>query len=37
MVGFRNRVRFWKDKWCDDTSLRELFLELDSIATSKDA
>ena len=36
-VGFRNRVRFWKDKWCDDTSLRELFLELDSIATSKDA
>lgn len=27
-VGSGNRVKYWKDKWCDDFSLRELFLEL---------
>ena len=36
-IGFRNRVKFWKDKWCGDSSLRESFLELYSIAFSKDA
>ena len=30
-------MRFWKDKWCGDSSLRELFPELFSIGTSKDA
>ena len=36
-VGFGNRVKFWKDKWCGDSSLRESFLKLYSIASSKDA
>ena len=36
-VEVGNRVKFWKDKWCGDSSLRESFPELYSIASSKDA
>ena len=36
IVGFGNGVKFWKDKWCEDSSLREFFPKLYSIASSKD-
>ena len=36
-IGFGNRVKFLKDKWCGDSSLRESFPELYSITSSKDA
>ena len=36
-VGLGNKVKFWKDKWCGDSSLRESFPKLYSIAFSKDA
>ena len=36
-VGFGNRVKFWKGKWCGYSSLRESFPELYSIASSKGA
>ena len=36
-VGFDNRVKFWIDKCCGDTPLRELFLALYAIASLKDA
>ena len=34
-VGSRSRVKFLKDKWCGDIFLQESFLELYSIASSK--
>ena len=34
-VGSSNKVKFWIDKWCGDTTLRDLFLALHS--SSKDA
>lgn len=27
-VSFKNRLEFWKDRWCGDTSLRETFPKL---------
>ena len=36
-VGFGNRLKFWKDKWCGDTPLRDSFSDFYSIACSKDA
>ena len=36
-VGFGNRVKFWKDRWCGDVPLRDTFPDLFSIASSKDA
>ena len=36
-IGFGNRLKFWKDKWCGDSSLRESFSELYSIPSSKGA
>lgn len=29
-------MKFWKDRWCKDLSLRDSFLDLYSIASSKD-
>ncbi|RVW44225.1 hypothetical protein CK203_027271 [Vitis vinifera] len=36
-VGSRNRVKFWKDRWYGDMSLRDEFLGLYAIASFKDA
>ena len=36
-VGSGNRVKFWKDKWCEDMPLRDSFPDLYSITSSKDA
>ncbi|KAJ9691054.1 hypothetical protein PVL29_013294 [Vitis rotundifolia] len=36
-VGNGQRVRFWKDKWCEDGPLCESFASLFSISLSKDA
>ena len=36
-IGFGNMVKFWKNRWCRDSSLRESFPELYSITSSKDA
>ena len=36
-VGFGKKVKFWKDKWYGDSSLRESFPKLYSIASFKDA
>ena len=36
-VGSRDRMKFWKDKWCRGTPLRDLFLNIYSIASSNDA
>ncbi|RVW39723.1 LINE-1 reverse transcriptase-like [Vitis vinifera] len=36
-VGDGKNVRFWKDKWCGTSPLREAFPSLFSIATSKEA
>ena len=36
-VGSGNKVKFWKDRWCGDVSLRDVFPNLFSIASSKDA
>lgn len=36
-VGSDNRVKFWINKWCEDTLLRKLFSALYSISSSKDA
>ncbi|RVW26432.1 hypothetical protein CK203_086154 [Vitis vinifera] len=33
----RNKVKFWKDRWCRDLPLRDAFLDFFSIASSKDA
>ena len=30
-------MKFWKDRWCKDLLLRDAFLDLFSIASSKDA
>lgn len=38
-IGFKvsssNKVNFWLDKWCGDTTLRDSFLILYSTASSK--
>ena len=36
MVGNGRRVRFWLDKWCGNETLRDAFLSLYAIATSKE-
>ena len=36
-VGSGNKVKFWKDGWCEDLPLRDVFLNLFSITFSKDA
>ena len=36
-VSFGNRVKFWKDSWCGDFPLRDVFLNLFSITSFKDA
>ena len=36
-VGLGNRVKFWKDRWCGDLSLRDEFLGLYAITSFKDA
>ena len=36
-VGSRNWVKFWNDRWCGDLSLRDEFLGLYAIVSSKDA
>ena len=36
-MGSRNRVKFWKDRWYGDMSLRDEFLGLYAIASFKDA
>ena len=36
-VSSGNRVKFWKDRWCKNLSLRDAFLSLFAITSSKDA
>ena len=36
-VGARTRVKFWEDRWCGETLLRDVFLGPNSTASSKDA
>ncbi|RVX08611.1 Pre-mRNA-splicing factor syf1 [Vitis vinifera] len=36
-VGLGNKVKFWKDGWCEDLPLRDVFPNLFSITFSKDA
>ena len=36
-VGDGRRVRFWKDIWCGNNSLREAFPSLFALVNSKDA
>lgn len=36
-VGHGNKVRFWKDWWCSDGALMDLFPTLYSIALNKEA
>ena len=36
-VDSENKVKFQKDKWCKDMPLKESFLKLYSIASSKNA
>ncbi|RVW46317.1 Pre-mRNA-splicing factor SYF1 [Vitis vinifera] len=36
-VGSGNKVKFWKDGWCEDLPLRDVFPNLFSITFSKDA
>ena len=36
-VGSRTRVKFWEDRWCGETLLRDVFLGPNSTASSKDA
>ena len=36
-VGDGRRVRFWKDKWCGNNTLRDAFPSLFALAVSKDA
>ena len=36
-VGSGNRVKFYKDGWCEDSSLRDAFLDLFVIPSFKDA
>ncbi|KAL6329523.1 hypothetical protein AAG906_021531 [Vitis piasezkii] len=36
-VSSRNRVKFWNDRWYGETSLRDAFLGLYAITSSKDA
>ena len=31
------KIKFWKDRWCDNNSLEEPFLESVSITSTKDA
>ena len=37
VVGNGQRVRFWKDKWCEDSLFFVAFPTLFTIAMSKDA
>jgi hypothetical protein len=36
-VGNRERVKFWSDLWCGDSSLKEAFPALFSVASNKEA
>ena len=36
-VSSGNRVKFWNDRWYGETSLRDAFLGLYAITSSKDA
>lgn len=36
-VSLVDLVKFWKDRWCRELSLRDSFLVLYSIASSRDA
>ena len=36
-VGNRRRVKFWKDKWCDNEPLSVSFPSLFTLASSKEA
>ena len=37
LVGNRDRVTFWKDKWCEDNPLSATFPSLLALAISKEA
>ena len=36
IVGSGKRVKFWKDFWCEDQTLKEAFLNLFLLAINKD-
>ena len=36
-VDSRNMIKFWKDRWCEDSLLKDTFLDLYAIASSKEA
>lgn len=36
-VGDRSRIRFWHDVWCRDGALKEVFLEVHSVARAMEA
>ena len=36
LVGNGKRVKFWKDLWCEDQSLKEAFLNLFLLVVNKD-
>ena len=37
LVGNGDRVKFWKDKWCEDNPLSATFPSLLALAISKEA
>ena len=34
-MGYENRVKFWKDRWCRATPWREILFELYSMASTQ--
>ena len=36
-VGNESRVKFWKDRWCGEQPLCEIFLSLFTLSSSKEA